>query len=175
MPLSRNFYSLDEVQAVLLHTNELFWCNELLLSGCMSEAISILFQSWLWNICQMNIQWLVNAWNTLHSDVLEDNVLQSAYQLSTSTRDNSLWNILVLTIKNPNEMPDTVTRKTPSFCHTKCKKEIYFMQAIFQGKARCAWWISQYIDTTWDILDLFAMEIVYNFISLRGLLNQPNA
>ena len=161
MPLSRNFYSLDEVQAVLLHTHDVFWCNELLVSGCMSEAISILFQAWLWNVCPMNLQWLVDAWNTLRSDeIIEKDVLQSTYQLSQSTRDNSLWNILVLSIKNPHEMPDTVTPKTPAFCVSTCKKEIYFMQAIFQGKAQCAWWISQYIDI-WDILRLFSKNSPY--------------
>lgn len=155
--LTRNFYSLDEVQAVLLHKPSLFWCKELLVSGCIGEAISILFQSWLWNNCILHIPWLVHAWTTLSSDQLtEDDILFSAYNLSIKTRrDNSLWNILILTIKDPDKMPDTVTRKTPHFARGD-EKEMYFMRAIFQGKARCAWWISQYIKDIWPMLDLFA-------------------
>lgn len=151
--LSRNFYSLDEVEAVLFHTNGIFWCQELLLSGCTSEAISILFQSWLWNTC--SVQWLVDAWKTLSSEeVSENDILIATYKLSCMNRDNSLWNILILTIQNPDEMPDRVTRKTPSFAIGD-EKQMYFMRAIYQGKARCAFWISQFIDI-WDLLHLFA-------------------
>lgn len=160
MPLSRHFYSLDEVQAALLHTNSLFWCQELILSGCIGEAISTLFQSWLWNTGPMQIQWLIDAWKTLALDeISEENILLATYKLSTiHNRDSSLWNILVLTIQDPNKMPDTVTRKTPIFATMIDEKELYFMRAIFQGKARSAWWISQFIDDekVWSLLDLFA-------------------
>ena len=83
MPLSRHFYSLDEVQAALLYTTSrnntsdaLFWCQELILSGCVGEAISTLFQSWLWNTGPMRLQWLIDASKTLASEVLsEDDVI----------------------------------------------------------------------------------------------------
>ena len=160
MPLSRHFYSLDEVQAVLLHTRSLFWCKELILSGCIAEAISTLFQSWLWNTGPIQLQWLVDAWKTLALDEISENdVILASYNLFTyCNRDNSLWNILVLTIQDPNKMPDTVTRKTPSFATMTDEKELYFMRAIFQGKARSAWWISQFIDDekVWSLLDVFA-------------------
>ena len=163
MPLSRHFYSLDEVQAALLHTNSLFWCQELILSGCIGEAISTLFQSWLWNTGPMQLQWLIDAWKTLALDeITEENILLATYKLSTiHNRDSSLWNILVLTIQDPNKMPDTVTRKTPVFATMTDEKELYFMRAIFQGKARSAWWISQFIDDekVWLLLDLFAENI----------------
>ena len=90
MPLSRHFYSLDEVQAALFYTTAnnksteaLFWGQELILSGCVGEAISTLFQSWLWNTGPMRLQWLVNAWKTLASEELsEDDVLLSTSHLS---------------------------------------------------------------------------------------------
>ena len=172
MPLSRHFYSLDEVQAALLYTTTrnspteaLFWCQELILSGCVSEAISTLFQSWIWNTGPMRLQWLVDSWKLLSSDELtEDDVLLSTYRLSTihhTNRDNSLWNILTLTIKSPNEMPDTVTRKTPSVIPSEDSKELYFVRAMFQGKARAAWWISQFIqeERIWILLDWFAENV----------------
>jgi hypothetical protein len=172
MPLSRHFYSIDEVQASLQYTtsqnkpNEaLFWSQELILSGYVTEAISTLFQSWLWNKGPMRLQWLINAWNTLASDELSENdILLSTYQLATINHtysDNSIWNILILSIQNPNEMPDRVTRKTPFVTPSHDEKELYFVRAMFQGKARSAWWISQFInnDRLWYILRWFAKNV----------------
>lgn len=176
MPLSRHFYSLDEVQAALYYTTtrnvpseSLFWCQELILSGCIGETISTLFQSWIWNTGPLRLQWLIDAWKTLASNELtEDDVLLATYHLSSihhTYRDNSLWNILVLTVKNPNEMPDTITRKMPTVIPSEDKKEIYFVCSLFQGKARAAWWISQYIDEerVWILLDWFAENINNTF------------
>jgi hypothetical protein len=143
----------------------LFWCQEMTLSGCVSEAISTLFQSWLWNTGPMRLQWLIDTWKTLASDELsEDDVLLATYKLSTihhSHRDNSLWNIVVLIVKSPNDMPDTVTRKTPPVIPSEDEKELYFVRAIFQGKAHAAWWISQYLDSeqVWVLLDWFAENV----------------
>jgi hypothetical protein len=172
MPLSRHFYSLDEVQAALLYTTSrnnpteaLFWSQELILSGCVGEAISTLFQSWLWNTSSMRLKWLIDAYKTLASEELsEDDILLATYRLATihhTNRDNSLWNILVLTAQNPNEMPDTVTRKTPNVIPSEDIKEVYFVRAIFQGKAQSAWWVSQFIepDRIWILLDWFAENI----------------
>jgi len=176
MPLSRHFYSLDEVQAALLYTTSrnnpteaLFWCQELILSGCVGEAISILFQSWLWNTNSMRLEWLVQAWKTLASEELsEDDVLLATYRLSTihqSNRDNSLWNILVLTSQNPHEMPDSVTKKSPPLYPSHDPKEMYFIRAIYQNKARCAWWISQYLesDRVWILLSWVVNNIHSKF------------
>jgi hypothetical protein len=178
MPLSRHFYSLDEVQAALLYTTSrnnsteaLFWCQELILSGCVGESISTLFQSWLWNTGPMRLQWLIDASKTLATDELsEDDILLSTYQLSTihhTNRDNSLWNILVLIAQNPDRMPDTVTRKTPHVIPSEDEKEVYFVRAMFQGKSQSAWWIAQYIepDRIWTLLDWFAENIHSKFIS----------
>jgi hypothetical protein len=176
MPLSRHFYSLDEVQAALLYTTScnntsqaLFWCQEMLLSGCIGETISTLFHSWLWNTGPMRLQWLVDAWKTLASTELsEDDILLATYRLSSihnSLRDNSLWNILVLTAQKPNEIPDTVTRKIPYVIPSEDPKEMYFVQAMFQGKAQSAWWITQFIDSerTWILLDWFVENIKSKF------------
>ena len=172
MPLSRHFYSLDEVQAALLYTTSrynpsesLFWCQEMLLSGCVGEAISTLFQSWLWNTGPTRLQWLIEAWKTLASDELsEDDILLNTYRLATihhSQRDTSLWNILVLTSQNPDEMPDTITRKSPTVYPSSDEKELYFIRAIFQGKAQSAWWITQFIDTdrVWTLLYWYTENI----------------
>lgn len=172
MPLSRHLYSLDEVQAALFYTTTrntpsetLFWCQEMLLSGCTAEAISTLFQSWIWNTGPLCLQWLIDAWKTLALDELsEKDILLASYQLSYSrctNRDNSLWNILILTIQDPNKMPDTVTYKTPRILPSTEKKEIYFIRAMFQGKARSAWWVSQYIEEkrVWELLRWFAENI----------------
>jgi hypothetical protein len=170
MPLSRHFYSLDEVQAALLYTTShnkltesLFWCQELILSGCIGETISTLFKSWLWNTGPMRLEWLINAWKTLASEeISEDDILLSTYQLTYRiNRDNSLWNILVLTAKNPNSMPDTVTRKMPAHYPSLDDKEVYFIRSLYQGKAQSAWWISQYIDSedVWHLLKWFCENL----------------
>lgn len=172
MPLSRHFYSLDEVQAALQYetsrrnpTEALFWCQELILSGCVGEAISTLFQSWLWNTGSMRLQWLIDAWTNIASDELsEDDILLATYQLSSihhNNRDSSLWNILVLVAKNPDTIPDRITRKAVPVVPSDDPKEIYFVNAIFQGKAAAAWWIAQYIDYNriWELLDWFATNI----------------
>jgi len=170
MPLSRHFYSLDEVQASLLYNSyrgnideTLFWCQELILSGCISEAISTLFESWLWHTGSFRIQWLLDAWKLLGGEELtEEDILLTAYRLaSIRTRDNSLWSILVLTAQNPDRMPDRVTRKTPAVLPSDDEKEIYFVRALFQGKARSAWWRSQYLlpSRVWEILEWYAENV----------------
>lgn len=170
MPLSRHFYSLDEVQAALLYTvtnsntsEALFWCNELILSGCIAEAISTLFQSWLWSVNFTRLEWLIEAWNTLASDELtEQNILLATYKLATipfGKKDCSLWNIIVLTAENREKMPDRVTPKMPSVSSVAGQPELseielYFLRAVYQGKARSAWWAAQFMNKkrTWELL-----------------------
>ena len=202
MPLSRHFYPLDEVEAALYYTtslnkqkNALFWAQELILSDCIGEVISVLFKSWLWNTGVTRLQWLINAYTNLSScELSHDDILLATYQLTTihcNERDNSLWNILVLTAKDQNKMPDTVTHKTPPVFDTlfdetppvfgtlsdetppvfgtlfskkrfsKKRSEQYFIRALYQGKARCAWWISQYIatDLIWNLLDEYVTYV----------------
>jgi hypothetical protein len=111
----------------------------------------------------MRLQWLVDASKTLASEELsEDDILLATYRLTYRTRrDNSLWNILVLTAQNPNEMPDSVTRKTPILYPSLDEKELYLIRAMYQGKARAAWWITRHISSarTWELLDWFAKNV----------------
>ena len=170
MPLTRHFYSLDEVQAALLYTlgrsnclESLFWCQELLISGYVGEAISTLFQSWILQSGPLCLQWLIDAFKTLASDELsEDAILLATYKLANSKKhDNSLWNILSLTAKNPEQIPDRLTRKTVDLdVLTLDKKEVYFINSIYQGKARSAWWISQYMspESVWNLLEWFSKK-----------------
>ncbi len=170
MPLSRHFYSLDEVQSALRYTTTrndyseaIFWCKEMILSGSISETISTLFESWLWNKGPFCLQWLINAWTTLSSSELSENdILLSTYQLTSihhTQRDNSLWNILVLSTKPV--IPDRVTTKTPSILPSDDNKEIYFIRAMYQGKARSAWWISFYLNNNriWELLEWYSKNI----------------
>lgn len=193
MPLSRHFYSLDEVQAALLYTTSrsriqegLFWSQEMILSGCIGETISTLFQSWLWHTGPMRLQWLINASKSLASDQLSvDDILLATYRLSSISsveRDNSLWNILCLTGADPNKMPDRVTRKTPIYVPSMdsvpqniprdkinddvCDpKELYFIRAMYQGKAQSAWWISLYLskERVWVLLEWFVTNVRVQF------------
>lgn len=131
------------------------------MSGYVAETISLLFESWLWHTGSRKLEWLINASRMLSSDELsEDDILLCTYHLAsirTKERDSSIWNILVLTVQNPEKMPDHVSPKTPpslGSLATNDPKEVYFIRAIYQGKARSAWWISQYIsdDRVWELL-----------------------
>lgn len=166
MPLTRHFYALDEVHAALQYASNrndrletLFWCKELLLSQCVGETISTLFESWLWHKGPFQLQWLLRAWTTLAGEELsEDDILLSAYQLSAISyrnRDYSLWNILVLTAQGP---PERLTPKTPTVLPSSDDRECYFVRALFQGKAYSAWWMSRQIttDRVWELLTWYA-------------------
>lgn len=177
MSVSRHFYALDEVHAALSYCSRrnnpietLFWCQELLLSGHIGETISTLFESWLWHKGPFQLSWLLRAWTTLRSDSLSaDDILLSAAQLSMipyEKQDHSLWNILIL---SSNTMPDRVTPSTPSWIHTDTDpKELYFVRALHQGKARSAWWMAQQFTITraWDIIESYITHLpkVYNNI-----------
>ena len=112
MPLSRHFYALDEVEAVLAYSTTrhdpqetLFWCKELLVSGCAAEAIRSLFEAWLWQKGPFWVSWAVHAWKQLSSDaVTEEDILLAAHQLQHryAFRDHSLWNLLVLDRLSPH-------------------------------------------------------------------------
>ena len=105
--LSRHFYDLEEVQAALRYcvihheTREtLFWCYELLCSGCASEAISTLFEAWLWHKGPFHLSWLISTWKTLAvEEVSEEAILDAAFQLSQlPCTDHSLSTVLVLQV-----------------------------------------------------------------------------
>jgi hypothetical protein len=167
MPLTRHFYALDEVHAALQYASTrndrletLFWCKELLLSQCVGETISTLFESWLWHKGPFQLQWLLGAWATLAGEELsEDDILLAAYQLSAISyrhRDHSLWNILVLTAQGA--APERLTPKTPTVLPSSDDRECYFVRGLYQGKAYSAWWMSRRIavDRVWELLAWYA-------------------
>jgi hypothetical protein len=171
--LSRHFYALDEVHAALAYCSRrndpvetLFWCQELLHSGHIGETISTLFEAWLWHKGPCHLAWLIHAWTTLHSEHLAaEDILLSAAQLSMvpyDKQDHSLWNILALAT---TEMPDRVTPCTPAWLSdsvydTLDDKECYLIRALYQGKARSAWWMAQQINHVgiWKIIEIYAVQ-----------------
>lgn len=171
MPLTRHFYELDEVQSALGYCTTrhdaketLFWCNELILSGCVTEAIQSLFEAWLWQKGPFCLQWVLSAWNTLSKDEIhEKDVLYAAYELThyASIRDHSLWNLLVLGHQPPS---DPLTFKSPCDIHQETpfqdSSSIFFLQALYQGKAHHAWWMAQQLDVTWDLLEWYRIHCI---------------
>lgn len=171
MPLTRHFYSMDEVQASFYYCvssgrveESLFWCQELIDSGYIGETISLLFESWLWNVGPFCIQWLLNAYTKLHSEELsETDILDTTYQLACiphKLRDSSLWNIIIL--GSSNEIPDRLVRKYPNSWKCDNIVETHFISAIYQGKTLNAWWISQSLDNTriWEMLEWYSSNII---------------
>jgi hypothetical protein len=171
--LSRHFYSIDEVQAALyytsmrgIHVETLFWAQEMILSGLYTEAISTLFESWIWQRGPFHLDWLVQAATTIASDeIVESEILLAAYQLnSLSKRDHSLWSILALSTKYTDKPPDRITKKTPRVLPSVniSSKELYFVRAMYQGKAECAWWMARYLneETLWGLLKWYNVNII---------------
>jgi len=167
MSISRHFYALDEVHAALAYCSRrndpietLFWCQELLLSGHIGETITTLFEAWLWHKGPFHLSWLVHAWTTLRSESLAaEDILLSAAQLSMiphDKQDHSLWNILALATV---EMPDRITPCTPAWLDDSMDdKELYFIRALYQGKARSAWWMAQQLTIirAWKVIEIYA-------------------
>ena len=173
MPLTRHFYEADDVHAALSysscrvqHQETLFWCKELLVSGYVGEAISTLFKTWMWQRGPFHVRWMIEAWRLLQgTEVTEEAVLLSAYQLSACTRrDGSLWRILAATVSFTDVPPDHVTQRTPltpiatlPVTSSMSPIESYFIRALYQGKAMAAWWASRYLteDRVWWLLYWF--------------------
>jgi len=159
MPLTRHFYSVDEVHAALLYSTtvnrsseSIFWCNELIISGYASEAVSTLFEAWLWQKGPFSLSWLLHAFSTIAQDELtQDDILLCAHQLAHHSHlynDNSLWKILSLTAaQHPPQ------RVAPMKLSSK-KPEDYFIRALRQRKAYEAWWMSRHLEpsTVWKLL-----------------------
>ena len=168
MPLTRHFYDSDDVIAALYYSSSRrdtketqFWCTELLLSGYSSEAISVLFESWLLQRGPFYLRWLINADVLTKDNVTEDAILYAAVELSSYAEwDNSLWSIL-----SSKEPPDRVTPKTPPWVKTpplvsKCSEQVlYLYRAMYQGRGRSAWLMAQQIDDVWPILKEYGRHL----------------
>lgn len=173
MPLSRHFYALDEVETVLAYSTTrhdpketLFWSRELIQSGCPAEAIRALFEAWLWEKGPFHISWALYAWERLAGDeVVEEDILQCACQLQYKflLRDHSLWNILMMS-RFTTEQPDRLSRSTPSWLSKSSDSSVNtdiehaFLCAIYQKKARLAWWFANKIPIyrVWDLMEQYA-------------------
>lgn len=165
MSLSRHFYALDEVQSALHDCTTrnnvqetLFWCYELIQSGCASEAISTLFDSWIWQKGAFHLSWLLHAWSTMSgSELSETDIMVSAYQHSWipyHKRDNSVLNLLLL----GSSTPERVTYKTPPTLPPSVSElELYFLRAAYQGKGHCAWWSARQLEhgRLWELISWY--------------------
>jgi len=167
MPLTRHFYDSEEVLSALYYTSSRrdtketeFWCNELLCSGYSSEAISILFESWLWQRGPFYLRWLLDSTRLASSHVTEEMIMASAVQLSSFGEwDQSLWHILTDPVQDPGQI-DRVTCKTPPFLPADANEDtVYLYRALYQGKARSAWIMSQRLSGIWTILKEYGSHV----------------
>ena len=159
MMLTRHFYDLEEVHAALAYSTtrhdpveSVFWCQELILSGFASEALSTLVEAWLWQKGPFALSWIESAFDRLGGDeLLSEDLLLAAYQLTTCPmRDHSLWNILVLLVQGKEAEP---IRPYPGYSRS-LSSEQYFLGAIKQGRAYEACWMSRHlpIARVWELL-----------------------
>lgn len=164
MPLSIHFYNLAEVSSALAYriTNgdvleTLFWCNELIQSGCATDAISTLFETWVFQKGPFALSWLVSAFESLSSEeITEEAVLTACYQLRyAGPIDHSVWRILQMTAKKIT--PDRLSTKKPHMFPSDDPTEQYFITALHQHRAYTAWIVSLHLsaDRVWELLELF--------------------
>ena len=169
MPLSRHFYELDEVEAALSYTctrndikESVFWSQEMIHSGCASEAISCLFQTWLWDKGPFALGWLLDSATALSGDeVTEADILLATDRLRSaySLHDHSLWNILFL----QPAVVERVTPKTPPLAETiaSSPEELFFVRACYQGKAQSAWFMAaNHLSDFWGMVDAYVRVIL---------------
>ncbi len=154
MPLTRHFYASEEVFSSLLYTTSrgivkesVFWCYEMIQSGYVSEAISILFESWVWHYGVFSIGWFNRIGKRLgQAEISPDDIVEEVYQLChVPIRDHSVWNILCHQWYHHEEGWDRVTFRSPSLFPSDDPKEMYFIRALYQHKTRAAWWITRWI------------------------------
>jgi len=174
MPLTRHFYESDEVLSALYYcTNRRdlgeteFWCNECCISGYSSEAISILFESWILQRGPFYLRWLLDAHALASQTVTDAMIMKSAIQLSSYAEwDNSLVAILL------SPSVDRVTPKTPPFIQTTDPNLLYLYRALYQGKARSAWAMSRKIPNLWSILREYGSYLSPLYVSCFDILER---
>ncbi len=171
MPLTRHFYASEEVFSSLLYATSrgivkesVFWSYEMIQSGYAAEAISVLFESWVWHYGVFSIGWFNRMGKRLsQSEISPDDILEEIYQLCHVTiRDHSVWNLLCEQWYQPEEGYDRVTFRSPPFFPSNDPKEIYFIRAIYQHKTRAAWWIARWIseDRLLSLLEWYRDTVV---------------
>jgi len=170
MPLTRHFYEQDEVQAALFYAGSrrrpqetVFWCHELILSGWASEAIRILFESWLWNYGPFHVEWYEDAWERLSpAEITAEDILICAHRLSQcKTKDHSLWKLLSLSAAHHPALFDAVTPRSPPVFPSEDPKEQFFVRALYQRKAASAWWAACYLTVSryWELVEWYATTV----------------
>ena len=75
--LTRHFYDLEEVHAALAYSitrhdpvETVFWCQELILSGFASEALSTLVEAWVWQKGPFALSWILSIFDRFAGDEL---------------------------------------------------------------------------------------------------------
>lgn len=179
MALTRHLYVLEEVRTALSYClknrniiESMFWCQELYVSGHDTEARNILFETWLWFFGPSARSWLYK-WNDTKIDVLT--LCYNLVSFPASSRDASIWVILLSEATTRDMPPDRITKKhfKQISAIVSDPMERYFMAAIDQGKTRAAWWSAQYMETdrTWSLLRQSMPEHIPLLDILRGATN----
>lgn len=176
MPLTRHFYASDEVISALFYSSSRrdiketeFWCRELLISGYSSEAISVLFESWLWQRGPFYLRWLLHAKTLTVETVTEEEILRAAIELSSCGE----WDNSLLAVLSSTEGADRVTPKTPSIM-SDSDEILYLYRALHQGKARSAWRMVQRLRSeknVWQILKEYG-HLSPEYEEVFGILEQ---
>jgi hypothetical protein len=62
----------------------------------------------------------------------------------------------------PAGIPFTEDKEVPAGIPFTEDKEVYFVRALYQGKARCAWWMAQRLDAArvWELLEWYCGTII---------------
>jgi hypothetical protein len=181
MPLTRHFYALDEVQAAIVYAGSrgiaketAFWCHELIQSGHASEAISALFESWLWHRGPFHLSWFLEAMKRLGgSEISEEDIVWMAYQLSAcSIKDHSLAHLFMMSATDPESLFDRVTpRVFPAPFPSEDPLEHFFLRAIHQHKAGAAWWagLRLSVDRWWWLVEWYRDTLCPGEEQMRAL------
>lgn len=182
MPLTRHFYALDEVQASILYSGSrgvpketVFWCRELVSSGHASEAVSVLFESWLWHRGPFHLAWFLEATAILGgSEITEEDILRMAGKLSRcSTKDYSLVSLVAVSAVAYDSLFDRVThRPFPVSFPSEDPLEQFFLRAIHQHKAGAAWWagLRLSIERWWWLVEWYVVGVAERKRGLNALL-----
>lgn len=168
-PLTKHLYYADEVQGALMYCckhnrieEALFWCNELIVSNCVSEAIHSLTIFWLYNVGISNLNWLleVHRISKIIGDgggegdneideaekVSIDDIMLLTYQLCITSNTNKDYSIpIMLCIGSSADWKQPGCARTWSKYSLEDPLENYFIHAVQQKKALEAWWAYRFI------------------------------
>jgi hypothetical protein len=160
-PLTKHLYYVDEVQGALMYCckhnrieEALFWCNELIVSNCVSEAIHSLTIFWLYNVGISNLNWLLEVHRISKiigdgggedgdkgEEVSIDDIMLLTYQLCIASNTNKDYSIpIMLCIGSSADWKQPGCVRTWSNYSLEDSLENYFIHAVQQKKALESWW-----------------------------------